>query len=76
LAGLAAVVHWHNPVLLTAALQFLICLVAIFVFEGQGRYTVPAMPASALLIAAALTTAEHLLRRMIAPVRATVTTSA
>jgi len=51
LAGLAVVARQRDPVLIASALLFLISLLAIFVFEGQGRYVLPTVPASAILIA-------------------------
>jgi hypothetical protein len=52
LAGIVVVARQRDPVLIGSALLFLISLLAVFVFEGQGRYVLPAMPASAILIAA------------------------
>lgn len=52
IAGIVVVARQHDPVLISAVLLFLISLLAIFVFEGQGRYALPAVPASAILIGA------------------------
>jgi hypothetical protein len=54
LAGIVVVAGGREPVSICAALMFLISLLAIFVFEGQGRYVLPSIPASAILIAAVM----------------------
>jgi len=59
-AGIVVVARQRDPVLIGAALLFLISLLAVFVFEGQGRYVLPAMPASAILIGAV---ADRICRR-------------
>ncbi len=60
LVGIVVVARQRDPVLICAILLFLIALLAIFVFEGQGRYALPAMPASAILIGAV---ADRICRR-------------
>lgn len=52
LAGIVVVAQQRDPALIGSVLLFLISLLAVFVFEGQGRYVLPAMPASAILIGA------------------------
>lgn len=51
IAGIVIVAGGREPVAICAALMFLISLLAIFVFEGQGRYVLPSIPASAILLA-------------------------
>jgi len=51
-AGVVVMAGNRDPVFVCAVLLFLISLLAILVFEGQGRYLLPAVPASAILMAA------------------------